>query len=193
MAKQITDNASKSPVAVSDVLLVRDVTSNTDKKTTVSGLAPAVAASLPEFSVPVTSLVASRDVLYSSTDTSTFSVATPGSFVTFGPNLTFTTPRDKTEIEIKVVLPKVTVGGTLQADWRLYDSTGSVEILSTTSTTTNIGSGAWFPNGIRLETTYQYAVAGTYTINVQQNASGSNNPSYQSRKLYQVKLNRFYS
>ncbi|WP_154100368.1 hypothetical protein [Rhodococcus sp. YH3-3] len=166
-------------------------TSNiTDRRNTAIG---GIAASIPDYSIPVTSLASARDVLYNSTDTSTFSVATPGSFVTFGPNLTFTTPRDKTEVEIKVFLPKVTVGGTLQADWRLYDSTGSVEILSTTSTTTNIGSGAWFPNGIRLETTYQYAVAGTYTINVQQNASGVNNPSYQSRKLYQVKLNRFYS
>lgn len=48
MAKQITDNASKSPVAQEDILLVRDVTSNTDKKTTVSGLSAAVAANVPE-------------------------------------------------------------------------------------------------------------------------------------------------
>lgn len=46
MAKQITDNASKSPVAAGDILLVRDVTSNTDKKTTVAGITPAVATSL---------------------------------------------------------------------------------------------------------------------------------------------------
>ncbi|MGR6521608.1 hypothetical protein ACU5JM_08235 [Rhodococcus erythropolis] len=51
MAKQITDNASKSPVAQEDILLVRDVTSNTDKKTTVAGVAPAVAANLPPASV----------------------------------------------------------------------------------------------------------------------------------------------
>lgn len=48
MAKQITDNASKSPVAQEDILLVRDVTSNTDKKTTVAGVAPAVAANFPD-------------------------------------------------------------------------------------------------------------------------------------------------
>jgi|GEM_PF-4066306 len=46
MVKQITDNASKSPVAAADILLVRDVSSNTDKKSTVSGLAPAIEASL---------------------------------------------------------------------------------------------------------------------------------------------------
>lgn len=51
MAKQITDNASKSPVSTTDLLLVRDVTSNTDKKTTVSGISPAVASSLPALSV----------------------------------------------------------------------------------------------------------------------------------------------
>lgn len=52
MAKQITDNASKSPVAQEDILLVRDVTSNTDKKTTVAGLATAVAANFPDGSIP---------------------------------------------------------------------------------------------------------------------------------------------
>ncbi|MFE5643235.1 hypothetical protein [Rhodococcus sp. NPDC056516] len=46
MAKQITDNASKSPVAATDILLVRDVTTNTDKKTTVAGLAPGISSTL---------------------------------------------------------------------------------------------------------------------------------------------------
>ncbi|QEX10973.1 hypothetical protein F6X56_15220 [Rhodococcus erythropolis] len=56
MAKQITDNASKSPVAQEDILLVRDVTSNTDKKTTIAGVAPAVAANLPLASVSSTKI-----------------------------------------------------------------------------------------------------------------------------------------
>lgn len=56
MAKQITDNASKSPVAAADVLLVRDVTSNTDKKTTISGIAPAVAANIPAGAVSASQL-----------------------------------------------------------------------------------------------------------------------------------------
>lgn len=51
MPRQITDNASKSPVAAADVLLVRDITTNTDKKTTVAGLAPAVASNIPDQSI----------------------------------------------------------------------------------------------------------------------------------------------
>lgn len=62
MAKQITDNASKAIAAAADILLLRDVTSNTDKYTTTAGLATAVAANLPAGSVMSSSLGLSKTV-----------------------------------------------------------------------------------------------------------------------------------
>lgn len=56
MAKQFTDNPTKTPAAPEDVIPFRDVTTNSDKKTTISGLAPAIASSFAASSVPVASL-----------------------------------------------------------------------------------------------------------------------------------------
>lgn len=51
MAKQITDLAALTTADSTDVLLIRDVSAAVDKKTTVGGLATAVASSLPNASV----------------------------------------------------------------------------------------------------------------------------------------------
>lgn len=56
MVKQISDFVTKSPAAAADLLLIRDVTSNTEKKTPISGIAAAVAPNLPAETVPKTSI-----------------------------------------------------------------------------------------------------------------------------------------
>ncbi|MDV7990486.1 hypothetical protein [Rhodococcus sp. IEGM 1374] len=56
MVKQLIDFNTKSPAASNDLLLIRDVTSNTEKKTPVSGIAEAIAASFPAKAVKSASL-----------------------------------------------------------------------------------------------------------------------------------------
>jgi hypothetical protein len=56
MTKQISDQPSKVTASASDLVLIRDTTSNSDKKTTVSGLASGVAANLPNNSVNAAAL-----------------------------------------------------------------------------------------------------------------------------------------
>lgn len=52
--KQITDNQSKAVAAPADILLLRDVSSNSDKKTTIAGISSAVVTSVPDASIPAT-------------------------------------------------------------------------------------------------------------------------------------------
>lgn len=56
MAKQITDQSALTTADATDLVLVRDISAGADKKTTVAGLATAVAANLPNGSVSSSAL-----------------------------------------------------------------------------------------------------------------------------------------